>query len=90
MDKSVESLKAAIQNLVTDSLKSPFIGNQSFTAASIAGVSELYKRQIEHMGCTHVSVKTTLNPDGGVTVEAQFTPPVSPIDISFVVEPTKE
>jgi len=88
--KSVESLKAEIQKLVTDSLKSPFIGHQEFTTASLAGVSELYKRQIEHLGCTNVKVTATLAPDGGVNIQAQFTPPPAPIEISFTVEPKKE
>jgi hypothetical protein len=88
--KSVESLKAEIQKLITDSLKSPFIGKQNFTTASLAGVSELYKRQIEHLGCTNVTVTATLASDGGVNIEARFTPPPAPIVISFTIEPTKE
>lgn len=88
--KTVESLKAEIQKLVTDSLKSPFIGFQDFTPNTLAGVSELYKRQIEHLGCTNVKVTATLASDGGVNIEARFTPPPAPIEISFTVEPTKE
>ena len=94
--KTVETLKAEIQKLVTDSLKSPFIGQQSpfigkqnFTLETLANVSELYKRQIEHLGCTNVKVTATLN-DGNVDIEARFTPPPAPIVIEFTVEPTKE
>jgi hypothetical protein len=88
--KSVESLKAEIQKLVTDSLKSPFIGNQHFTHESLAGVSALYQRQIEHLGCTNVKVTAVLASDGGVNIEASFTPPPAPIVIQFTIEPTKE
>jgi hypothetical protein len=87
--KTVESLKAEIQKLVTDSLKSPFIGNQSFTPTSLSGVSELYKRQIEHLGCTNVTVTATLN-GADVDIEARFTPPPAPIVIEFTVKTTKE
>jgi hypothetical protein len=88
--KSVESLKAEIQKLVTDLLKSPFIGHQEFTTVSLAGVSDLYKRQIEHLGCTNVKVTAILASNGDVNIEAQFTPPPTPIEISFTVEPKKE
>jgi len=88
--KSVESLKAEIQKLVTDSLKSPFIGHQEFTSSSLAGVSALYQRQIEHLGCTNVRVTAVIDPDGDVNIEAEFTPPPSPIVIEFTVKPTKE
>jgi hypothetical protein len=81
-----ENLKAEIQRLISDSLSSPFIGRK-VTEADAESVAALYKRQIEHMGCTDVTVTVkSWGPWDQIDIEVRFTPPPSPIEISFTVE----
>jgi hypothetical protein len=76
---------AEIQRLVTDALKNPF-GKPDYKFVNLEEVSALFKRQIERLGCTDVKIAATLNHDA-IDIEARFTPPPSPIVISFTVEP---
>jgi len=86
MDEKTEALRAEIQKLNSDSLTSPFIGRK-LTVEDAETAAALYKRQIEHMGCTNVSVKAALDETSGdIMIEASFTPPPAPIQLSFTVE----
>jgi hypothetical protein len=81
-----ENLKDQIQRLISDSLKSPFIGRK-LTEEDAQYAAALYKRQIEHLGCTDVEVTVKLwGYMDGIDIEARFTPPPSPVKISFTVE----
>lgn len=80
-----KDLREEIQRLITESLSSPFIGRK-LTAVDAASAVALYKRQIERLGCTDVTVSAALVEDGGIAIEARFTPPPAPIEITFTVE----
>lgn len=81
---SVEVMQYEIQRIITDSLKSPF-GKPDYKLIDLAEVSALYKRQVEHLGCTDVRVTADFLHDA-IEVTVRFTPPPSPITISFTVE----
>ena len=81
-----EDLKSEIQRLISESLSSSFIGRK-LTIEDAQSATALYKRQIEHMGCTNVSVTASVDDASqDINIEASFTPPPSPIEISFTVE----
>lgn len=86
MSENTEQLKAEIQRLMTESLSSPFIG-RTLTVEDAESAAALYKRQIEHMGCTDVSVTAVVDEGSrDISIEARFTPPPAPIEITFTVE----
>ena len=86
MSERTELLRVEIQRLITESLTSPFIGRK-LTVEDAASAAALCKRQIEHMGCTNVSVTASVDDASqDINIEASFTPPPSPIEISFTVE----
>jgi len=86
---TTESLRDIVKRLITDSLGSP-IGKLDYTKVDLTSVCDMYKRQIERLGCTNVTVTASLQ-DSHDTIDiyASFTPPPSPIFIEFTVQ-TKE
>jgi hypothetical protein len=84
-----ETLRAEVQRLITDSLAN-HVGKVDYTTINFMDAAALYKRQIERLGCTNVSVTAGLNDThDSIDVECHFTPPPAPIFIEFTVQ-TKE
>ena len=82
-----EELRDSVKRLISDSLKSTVGQKLDYTKVDLTSVCDLYKRQIEHLGCTNVKVTAGLQ-DSHDTIDiyASFTPPPSPIVIEFTVQ----
>ncbi len=89
LTSATELLREHIRRLVTQSLGTN-IAKLDYSKVDLTSVCDLYKRQIERLGCTNVSVKASLqDTHDTVDLEVRFTPPPAPIFIEFSVV-TKE
>jgi hypothetical protein len=76
-----ETFKETVTRLIKTSLENPFIG-RPLVFADVLGATDYYRRQIELLGGTDVTVTATLNHDD-IVVEARFTPPPEPVTVTL-------
>jgi len=86
---TTEFLRDHIQRLMRESLQKN-IEDLDYKKVDLTSVCDLYKQQVERMGCTNVSVTAKLQDmHDAIDLEVRFTPPPAPIFIEFSVQ-TKE